>query len=133
VDVPESWAPNGHVLRESWIWPEIRAGIAELIADLEAAGPEDLDGMRRRFRDLRRTDSATAITPLLDARFELLVASHLARAGALQRIRTDTPDFDCHWNGSDLGAEATTRAGRRSDPRLSVPWSGGSGATPMCK
>lgn len=110
MDVPESWAPNGHVLRESWIWPEIRAGIAELIADLEAAGPEGLDGMRRRFRDLRRTDSATAITQLLDARFELLVASHLARAGALQRIRTDTPDFDCHWNGSDLGAEATTRA-----------------------
>jgi len=51
--------------------------------------------MRRRFRDLRRADSATAITKLLDARFELLVASHLARVGALQRIRADTPDFDC--------------------------------------
>jgi hypothetical protein len=90
--------------------PEIRAGIAELIADLEAAGPEGLDGMRRRFRDLRRADSATAITKLLDARFELLVASHLARVGALQRIRADTPDFYCRWDGSDLGIEATTRA-----------------------
>src|SRR5690348_12912881 len=90
--------------------PEIRAAIAELIADLEAAGPQGLDGMRRRFRDLGRTDSTTAITQLLDARFELLVASHLARAGALQRIRADTPDFDCRWDGSDLGVEATTRA-----------------------
>jgi hypothetical protein len=110
VDVPETWAPDGHVLREPWMRPEIRAGIAELIADLEAAGPEGLDGMRRRFRDLGRTDSATAITQLLDARFELLVASHLARAGALQRIRADTPDFDCRWDGSALGVEATTRA-----------------------
>ena len=90
--------------------PEILAGIAELIADLEAAGPEGLDGMRRRFRDLRRTDTATAMTQLLDARFELLVASHLARAGALKRIRADTPDFDCRWGGSDFGVEATTRA-----------------------
>jgi hypothetical protein len=110
VDVPETWVPGGHVLRGPRIWPEIRASIAELIADLEAAGPEGLDGMRRRFRDLGQTDSATAVTQLLDARFELLVASHLARAGALQRIRADTPDFDCHWNGSDLGVEATTRA-----------------------
>ena len=90
--------------------PEVRAGIAELIADLEAAGPEGLDGMRRRFRDLRRMDSATATTRLLDARFELLVASQLARAGALQRIRADTPDFDCRWERSALGVEDTTRA-----------------------
>jgi hypothetical protein len=110
MDVPESWAPGEHVLRGPRIWPGIRAGIAELIADLEAAGPEGLGGMRRRFRDLGRADSATAITQLFDARFELLVASHLVRAGALQRIRVDTPDFDCHWNGSDLGVEATTRA-----------------------
>jgi hypothetical protein len=110
VDVPKTWAPDGHVLRESWLWPPILAAIAELIADLEAAAPEGLDGMRRRFRDLGRTDSATAITQLLDARFELLVATRLARAGALQRIRTDTPDFDCCWDGSEFGVEATTRA-----------------------
>jgi hypothetical protein len=110
VDVPEAWAPNGHVVREPWMRPEIRAGIAELITDLETAGPEGLDGMRRRFRDLRRTDTATAITQLLDFRFELLVASQLTRAGALLRIRADTPDFDCRWDGSDLGVEATTRA-----------------------
>jgi len=89
---------------------EILTGIIELIAELEAAGPEGLDGMRRRFRDLGRTDSGTAMTQLLEARFELLVASRLARVGALRRIRADTPDFDCHWNGSDLGVEATTRA-----------------------
>jgi hypothetical protein len=90
--------------------PEILAGIAELITGLETAGPEGLDGMRRRFRDLGRTDNATAITQLLDMRFELLVASQLAGAGALQRIRADTPDFDCRWDGADLGVEATTRA-----------------------
>ena len=64
MDVPETWAPARPVIREPWMRPEIRAGIAELIADLEAAGPEGLDGMRRRFRDLRRADSATAITKL---------------------------------------------------------------------
>jgi len=110
VDLPETWAPQGHVLREPWMRPEIRTGIAELIADLEGAGPDGLGGMRRRFRDLGRTDSATAVTQLLDVRFEMLVASQLARAGALRKIRSDTPDFDCRWDGSDLGVEATTRA-----------------------
>lgn len=110
MDIPETWAPQGHVLREPWMRSEIRNGIAQLIAKLEAAEPDGLDGMRRRFRDLGRTDSVTAVTQLLDARFEMLVASQLVRAGALRRVRSDTPDFDCRWDGSDLGIEATTRA-----------------------
>jgi hypothetical protein len=109
VNVPETWAPKEHVLREPGMWP-ILAGTAELITDLETAAPEGLDGMRRRFRDLKRADIATAVTQLLDARFEMLVASQLVRAGALRRIRSDTPDFDCRWDGADLGVEATTRA-----------------------
>jgi hypothetical protein len=97
------------VLREPGMLP-ILAGTTELIADLEVAAPEGLDGIRRRFRDLKRTDIVTATTQLLNARFELLVASHLARAGTLRRTRADTPDFDCCWDGSDVGVEVTTRA-----------------------
>jgi hypothetical protein len=110
VNVPQSWARDGHVVRDPRIWPVIRAGIATLIADLEAAKPASLDGMRRRFCEMPRLDDAVAIPRLLEARFELLVASNLAQVGALQRIRADTPDFDCRWDGADLGIEATTRA-----------------------
>jgi hypothetical protein len=72
VNVPQSWARDGHVVRDPRIWPVIRAGIATLIADLEAAKPASLDGMRRRFCEMPRLDDAVAIPRLLEARFELL-------------------------------------------------------------
>lgn len=110
LDIPESWAPESHVLRAPWIPSVVVSGVAASIADLEQAAPNGLDGLRRRFRDAGRGDMAVASTQILEARFELLVATQLARAGALTRIRSDTPDFDCSWHGSDFGVEATTRA-----------------------
>jgi hypothetical protein len=46
----------------------------------------------------------------LHLRFELVVAAQLQRAGALSRIRSDTPDFDCQWGEHQFGVEVTTRA-----------------------
>jgi hypothetical protein len=111
VSLPPAWAAPGHVLTEPWFRPEVRSVIAGLMADVEAAAPQGLESMRRRFRDIgRAADQASAMSSALDARAELLVASRLARAGALKKIRMDTPDFDCELGGAEFGVEVTTRA-----------------------
>jgi hypothetical protein len=111
VDVPAEWTgAGGHVRLERWIPPHIRDGFAELIPELEAAAPEGLAGARNRFRDNCRIDQGQGLNQLLNQRFELLVAAQLQRAGALTRIRPDTPDFDCRWEEHEFGVEATTRA-----------------------
>ncbi len=47
---------------------------------------------------------------LLDLRAELLVGVKLLRAGVLDRISKETPDFECRWQQTDFGVEVTTRA-----------------------
>jgi hypothetical protein len=125
MDLPENWAgPSGHVLQEPWVPPHIRDGLAELIAELEAAAPEGLASKRTAFREGGRTGKGSpkfmelsvterqtvALNQLLNDRFELLVSAQLMRAGALTRMRKDTPDFDCRWGEHEFGIEATTRA-----------------------
>jgi hypothetical protein len=125
MDLPELWTgTSGHVLLEPWVPPDIRGGLAELIAELEAAAPEGLASKRTAFREGGRTDKGSpklmelsaaerqtvALSHLLNDRFELLVGAQLVRAGALTRMRKDTPDFDCRWGEHEFGIEATTRA-----------------------
>jgi hypothetical protein len=120
VSVPVGWTgSSGHLLHEPWTPPWIRAGLAALISELEAAAPLGLDSTRTAFRTqgqiarikarspaLRRD---TAIGQLLDRRAELLVALKLVRAGVLAKISSRTPDFECSWQGSEFGIEVTTR------------------------
>ena len=35
---------------------------------------------------------------------------HLLRAGVLQRMGKETPDFECRWQQTEFGVEVTTRA-----------------------
>ena len=79
-----------------------------------------------------------ALSPLLNDRFELLVGAQLVRAGALTRMRKDTPDFDCRRGEHEFGIEATTRARQEAAAVRSVPvpefgltamWRAGTGIT----
>jgi len=125
VDLLDEWTgTSGHVLLEPWVPPHIRDCLAELIAELEAAAPEGLASKRTAFREGGRTGKGSlkfmelsiaerqtaALSQLLNDRFELLVGAQLVRAGALTRMRKDTPDFDCRWGEHEFGIEATTRA-----------------------
>ena len=116
MDVPVAWTgASGHLLHERWIPPWIRDGLAALISELEAAAPPGLNRTRTAFRQppdkglppTRRRD--IAIRQLLARRFELLVAVRLVRAGVLTKISSGTPDFECSWQGTEFGIEATTR------------------------
>lgn len=116
MDVPVAWTgASGHLLHERWIPPWIRDGLAALISELEAAAPSGLSHTRIAFQQppkkgmppTRRRD--IAMSQLLDRRFELLVAVRLVRVGALTKISSGTPDFECSWQGTEFGIEATTR------------------------
>jgi hypothetical protein len=110
------------LLQETWIYPEVRDGLAALIADLEAAAPPGLANRRAEFQ--RQGQAAginalstalrqeTAMSQLLNLRVELLVAVKLIRAGVLTKISRETPDFECRWQGNEFGIEVTTRARR---------------------
>jgi hypothetical protein len=47
---------------------------------------------------------------LLEQRAELLAGVRLLRAGVLQRMGKETPDFECRWQQMEFGVEVTTRA-----------------------
>ena len=123
MNVPVTWTgSSGHLLQEPWIFPPVRDALAALIAELEAAAPPGLADRRTAFRQQGQTGKINALSPalrqelamsqLLDLRVELLVAVKLVRAGVLTRISKETPDFECSWQGNELGIEVTTRARR---------------------
>ncbi len=115
MDVPVAWTgASGHLLHERWIPPWIRDGLAALISELEAAAPPGLDHTRTAFQRPPKKGPSTrrrdiAMSQLLARRFELLVAVRLVRAGVLTKISSGTPDFECSWQGTEFGIEATTR------------------------
>lgn len=125
MDVLAEWTGTSrHVLNEPWVPPFIRDGFSDLIMDLEEAAPDGLDRKRTEFRRTGRVDRGTrqflelsvqqrlaqGFHQLLNERFRLLVGAQLLRAGVLTRMRKDTPDFDCRWEGSEFGVDVTTRA-----------------------
>lgn len=125
VDVLAEWTGTSrHVLNEAWVPPFIRDGFSDLIIELEEAAPDGLDSKRTEFRRTGRIDRGTrqflelsvqqrlaqGFHQLLNERFRLLVGAQLLRAGVLTRMRKDTPDFDCQWEGSEFGIDVTTRA-----------------------
>lgn len=125
MELPVEWTgTSGHVLHEPFVPQWFRDGLTELISELERAAPVGLVSKRKTFRTQGQFDTysgelvgsslrqrqTTALVQLLNERVELLVGLQLLRAGALQRIRTDTPDFDCCWQGFEFGVEVTTRA-----------------------
>jgi hypothetical protein len=113
--------PEGHYLHGPTVPEHVRASLADLIFELEAAQVDGLDSRRNEFRDsCRVTDTGQTLADLsermrverriLDMRFELLVAVQVQRAGVLVQMRADTPDFDCRYRDLEFGVEATTRA-----------------------
>ncbi|OXM59726.1 hypothetical protein [Amycolatopsis vastitatis] len=87
----------------------LRNDLAALITDLEASGVAGLAGLAgkrtafrtgclidrgsRKSQQLRRVvRQEQAINVLLNQRAELVVGAQLANAGALTRMRADTPD-----------------------------------------
>lgn len=125
MNLPAPWAgAAGHVLSEPTVPEQIIGSFSRLIDVLEVSAPPGLAATRNQFRaqgqinagnakfmSLSETQrTAVAMDQILTLRFELLVAAQLQRAGALTRIRTDTPDFDCRWGKAEFGVEATTRA-----------------------
>jgi hypothetical protein len=121
VDVPAAWTgPSGHLLHEPWIPPWFRDGLAVLITELEAAAPAGLGDRRTAFRQQGQIAKSGALSSLqrqelgmdqlLEQRAELLVGVKLARAGVLERMGKETPDFECRWQQTEFGVEVTTRA-----------------------
>ena len=125
MDVLAEWTGTSrHVLNEPWVPPFIRAGFSDLIMELEEAAADGLDIKRTEFRRTGRVERGTrqflelsvqqrlaqGFHQLLNERFRLLVGAQLLRAGVLTRMRKDTPDFDCQWEGSEFGVDVTTRA-----------------------
>lgn len=129
MDVPVAWTgPSGHLLHEPWIPPWFRAGLAALIAELEAAAPPGLAERRTTFRRQGQIAKIAALSPaqrpelgmsqMFDLRVELLVAVMLIRVGVLNRISRETPDFECNWQGNEFGIEVTTRARREASAAM---------------
>ena len=121
MDVPAAWTgPSGHLLHEPWMQPWFRDGLAALITELEAAGPPGLGDRRTAFRQQGQIAKTGALSPLqrqevgmdqlLEQRAELLVGVKLVRAGVLERMGKETPDFECRWQQIEFGVEVTTRA-----------------------
>jgi hypothetical protein len=122
MEIPATWTgTEGHYLHGPTVPEHVRASLADLICELEAAQVDGLDSRRNEFRDsCRVTDTGRTLADLsermrverriLEMRFELLVAVQVQRAGVLVRMRADTPDFDCRYRGLEFGVEATTRA-----------------------
>jgi hypothetical protein len=100
------------------VW--FREGLAVLITELEAAGPVGLGDRRTAFRQQGQIANPGALSPLqrqelgmdqmLEQRAELLVGVKLLRAGVLERMGKETPDFECRWQQTEFGVEVTTRA-----------------------
>jgi hypothetical protein len=121
MDVPATWTgPSGHLLHEPWVPPFIRDGLAALITELEAAAPAGLADRRTAFRQQGQNTKTGKLSPLqrqklgmaqlLEQRAELLVGLRLVRAGVLDRMGKETPDFECTWQRTEFGVEVTTRA-----------------------
>ena len=121
MDVPAAWTgPSGHLLHEPWMQPWLRDGLAVLITELEAAGLAGLGDRRTAFRQQGQIANPGTLSPLqrqelgmdqlLEQRAELLVGVKLLRAGVLERMGTETPDFECRWQHTEFGVEVTTRA-----------------------
>ena len=98
--------------------PWFRDGLAVLITELEAAGLDGLGERRTAFRQQGQVANPGALSPLqqsgvdqlLEQRAELLVGVKLLRAGVLERMGKQTPDFECRWQHTEFGVEVTTRA-----------------------
>ncbi|HEX3957977.1 MAG TPA: hypothetical protein VHZ03_15270 [Trebonia sp.] len=121
MDIPATWTgQSGHLLHEPWIPPAIRDSIAVLITELEAAAPPGLGDRRIAFRRQGQAVKTKALPQsqrqelaweqLLEQRAELLVGVRLLRAGVLERMGKETPDFECRWGQTKFGVEVTTRA-----------------------
>jgi len=121
MNVPAAWTgPNGQLLHEPWVPPFFRDGLSALITELEAAAPAGLADRRTAFRRQGQTTATRKLSSLqrqemgmeqlLDQRAELLVGVKLLRAGVLDRISEETPDFECRWQRTEFGVEVTTRA-----------------------
>jgi hypothetical protein len=97
-----------------------RDGLAALITELEAAAPPGLADRRTAFRRQGQIAKTGALSPLKrqevgmdqlpEQRAELLVGVKLVRAGVLERMGKETPDFECRWQQIGFGVEVTTRA-----------------------
>jgi hypothetical protein len=100
--------------------PWFRDGLAVLITELEAAAPAGLGDRRTAFRQQGQIANSGALSSLqrqelgmdqlLEQRAELLVGVKLVRAGVLERMGKETPDFECRWQQTEFGVEVTTRA-----------------------
>ena len=100
--------------------PFFRDGLAAMITELEAAAPAGLADRRTAFRQQGQITKTGALSPLqrqevgmdqlLEQRAELLVGVKLVRAGVLDRMGKETPDFECRWQQIEFGVEVTTRA-----------------------
>jgi hypothetical protein len=125
MDVPVTWTgPSGHLLHEPWMPAFVRDGLAVLITELEAAGLDGLGDRRTAFRTQGQIANPGALSPLqrrelgmdalLEQRAELLVGVKLLRAGVLQRMGKETPDFECRSEHTEFGVEVTTCARREA-------------------
>jgi hypothetical protein len=121
MDVPAAWTgPSGHLLHQPWMPPLLRDGLAVLITELEAGAPAGLADRRTAFRQqgqIAKTKKLSSLqrqeigmNQLLEQRAELLVGVKLVRAGVLDRMSKETPDFECRWQQTEFGVEVTTRA-----------------------
>jgi hypothetical protein len=121
VEVPVAWTgPSGHLVHERWMPAWFRDGLAMLITELEDAAPSGLGERRTAFRQQGQIANSGALSPLqrqelgmdqlLEQRAELLVGVKLLRAGVLERMSKETPDFECRWQQTRFGVEVTTRA-----------------------
>jgi hypothetical protein len=121
VKIPAEWmGPNGHLLQEPWVPSFFSDGLAALITELDAAAPPGLANTRTAFKQqgqINKTGKLSSLQrqevgmdQLLALRAELLVGVKLLRAGVLERISKETPDFECRWQQTEFGVEVTTRA-----------------------
>jgi hypothetical protein len=107
-------------MHEPWVRPLFRDGLAALISELEAAAPPGLADRRTAFKKQGQIAKPAVLSPLqlqevgmdrlLEQRAELLVGVKLLRAGVLERIGKETPDFQCQWQQIKFGVEVSTRA-----------------------